>query len=180
MTRESSGLDFLTTTRTELMRLKRLGEKALAQVRVDGQLHALIDAESNSLAILIQHLAGNMRSRWTDFLTSDGEKPDRDRESEFDSHPEATREQLMSNWEQGWACLFAALAGLGPEDLDRTVLIRGEAHTVVQAILRQLAHYGQHVGQIVFLAKHLESGRWKSLSIPRGDPGKSTLYKPGV
>ena len=176
---ESSGDDFLATIRSELRRLKRLGEKALAQVRVDGQLHALIDPESNSLAILIQHLAGNMRSRWTDFLTSDGEKPDRDRESEFDSRPTATRAELMAVWEEGWGRLFQALDGLTAADLARGVAIRGEPHTVVQAILRQVIHYGQHVGQIVFLAKHLQSGNWKSLSIPRGDSGKRALYEPG-
>ncbi|HLX75024.1 MAG TPA: DUF1572 domain-containing protein [Terriglobales bacterium] len=149
---------------------KKLGEGAMAQVS-DEQLLAVLDAEMNSIAQIVKHMSGNMRSRWTDFLTSDGEKPDRHRDSEFEEPP-ATREALMKTWEAGWKCLFDALAPLSPADADRKVNIRGEAHSVMQAINRQLAHYAYHVGQIVFLAKHLQHAGWKSLSIPRKESGK--------
>jgi hypothetical protein len=145
---------------------KNLTERAMAQVR-DEQLPTVLDPEMNSIALLVKHMAGNMRSRWTDFLTSDGEKPDRDRDSEFLDPPQ-TREALMKMWEQGWDCLFAALGPLSDEDLTRTVMIRGEAHSVMQAINRQLAHYVYHCGQIVMLAKHFQSEKWQSLSVPRG------------
>jgi hypothetical protein len=145
---------------------KKLGEAALAQVN-DEQLFAALDPEMNSLAIIVKHMAGNMRSRWTDFLTSDGEKADRNRDTEFEAPPQ-TRQALMQLWEQGWELVFAALRPLSDQDLTRTVTIRGEAHSVMQAINRQIAHYSYHVGQIVFLAKHLQSARWKSLSVPRG------------
>ncbi|MFL6197403.1 MAG: DUF1572 family protein [Thermoanaerobaculia bacterium] len=147
--------------------LKKLGDRALAQVR-DEDLFATLDPESNSLAILIQHMAGNLRSRWTDFLTSDGEKPDRDRDSEFEVSGGATREALLDRWEEGWRCLFQALTALNEEDLSLTVLIRAEPHSVVKAINRQLTHYGYHIGQIVFLAKHFASDHWKTLSVARG------------
>ena len=145
---------------------KNLTERAMAQVS-DEQLLTVLDPEMNSIAVLVKHMAGNMRSRWTDFLTSDGEKPDRDRDSEFMDPPQ-TREALMNMWEQGWDCLFSALGPLSDEDLKRTVLIRGEAHSVMQAINRQLAHYVYHCGQIVLLAKHYQSEKWQSLSVPRG------------
>src|SRR4029078_12245523 len=125
-----------------------------------------VDGEANAIAIIVKHMAGNMRSRWTDFLTSDGEKPDRNRESEFEDAP-ATREALMQLWDQGWALVFGALEPLSDADLGRTVTIRGEAHSVMQAINRQVAHYAHHVGQIVMLAKHFAGGRWESLSVPR-------------
>lgn len=144
---------------------KRLGERAMAQV-ADSQLFAAPDPESNSIAVIVKHMAGNMRSRWTDFLTTDGEKPDRNRDAEF-TDPPPTREALMKLWEEGWACLFHALEPLTDEDLSRRVTIRGEAHSVMQAINRQLAHYAMHTGQIVFLAKHLAHASWQSLSIPR-------------
>jgi hypothetical protein len=144
---------------------KKLGERAMAQVG-DEQLLAVLDPEMNSISQIVKHLAGNMRSRWSDFLTRDGEKPDRHRDSEFEEPP-ATREALMKMWEAGWNCLFSALEPLGPADAGRKVTIRGEAHSVMQAINRQLAHYAYHVGQIVFLAKHLQHTGWKSLSIPR-------------
>jgi hypothetical protein len=147
--------------------LKRLADKAVAQV-TDEELFTALDAESNSLAVIMKHLAGNMRSRWTDFLTSDGEKPDRHRDAEFVIEAGETKEHLLGRWEDGWRCLFEALAPLTPEDLSRSVLIRGEPHSVVEAINRQLTHYALHVGQIIFLAKHLAAGRWQSLSIPRG------------
>jgi len=144
---------------------KKHGEQAMAQL-TDEQLTAAIDPESNSIAIIVKHMAGNMRSRWTDFLTTDGEKPDRNRDSEF-VEPAETREQLMKQWEAGWGCLFAALEPLTEADLSRKVTIRGEAHSVMQAINRQLGHYAMHCGQIVFLAKHLAHDKWKALTIPR-------------
>ena len=144
---------------------KRLAEAAIAQA-TDEQLTATLDPEMNCIAQIVKHMAGNMRSRWTDFLTTDGEKPTRNRDSEFEEPP-ATRAELMTLWDEGWACLFAALDGLSDADLGRTVTIRGEAHSVMQAINRQVAHYAYHCGQIVFLAKHLQSANWKCLSVPR-------------
>ena len=144
---------------------KALADRAMAQV-TDTQLFLTLDEEANSIAIVAQHMAGNMLSRWTDFLTSDGEKPSRNRDSEFIDPPD-TRAGLLAMWESGWACLFTALEPLTDADLGRTVLIRGEAHSVMQAINRQIAHYAQHVGQIVLLAKHYAGGKWQSLSVPR-------------
>lgn len=144
---------------------KKLGERAIAQVS-DEQITQTLDGEANSIATIVKHLAGNMRSRWTDFLTSDGEKPDRNRDSEFEEPP-ATRAALLKTWEAGWSCLFSALEPLTDADLNRSVTIRGEAHSVMQAINRQLAHYPHHVGQIVLLAKHFAHDHWQSLSVPR-------------
>ena len=144
---------------------RKLAERAMAQV-ADEQLFAALDEDSNSIAIIVKHMAGNMRSRWTDFLTTDGEKPTRNRDSEFEEPP-STRAELLGLWESGWACLFAALQPLTEADLGRTITIRGEAHSVMQAINRQLAHYPHHVGQIVLLAKHFAGDRWQSLSVPR-------------
>jgi hypothetical protein len=144
---------------------KQLGERAMAQV-TDEQLFAALDDEANSIAIIVKHITGNMRSRWTDFLTSDGEKPTRNRDSEF-VDPPATREALMQEWEQGWACVFSAIEPLTDADLSRTVMIRGEAHSVMQAINRQLSHYPMHVGQIILLAKHYAGARWTTLSVAR-------------
>jgi hypothetical protein len=137
----------------------------MAQV-ADDRLFAAIDEENNSIAIVVKHMAGNMRSRWTDFLTSDGEKPDRNRDSEF-VEPAPTREALMEMWEQGWKYVFEAVEPLTDADLGRTVTIRGEAHSVMQAINRQVAHYANHVGQIVMLAKHFAGAGWQSLTIPK-------------
>ncbi|HJQ33966.1 MAG TPA: DUF1572 family protein [Pyrinomonadaceae bacterium] len=145
---------------------KRLADGAIAQVS-DEEFFRAIDAESNSIAVIMKHMAGNMRSRWTDFLTSDGEKPDRHRDTEFVTEGE-DRKAVEVRWEAGWRTLFDTLESLKPEDVERTVLIRGEPHTVVEAVSRQLSHYGQHTGQIVFLAKHLKSSEWKTLSIARG------------
>jgi uncharacterized damage-inducible protein DinB len=145
---------------------KKLAERAMEQV-TDDQLFEVLDAEANSIAIIIKHMYGNMRSRWMDFLTTDGEKPDRNRDSEFEDAP-ATREALMNLWELGWNYLFTALEPLSDPDLDRTIKIRGEAHSVTQAINRQIGHYSYHCGQIVFLAKHFQHANWKSLTIPRG------------
>jgi len=144
---------------------KKLAERAMEQV-TDEQLFATLDEEANSIAIVVKHVAGNLRSRWTDFLTTDGEKPNRDRDAEF-VDPPATRKALVEVWEDGWARLFGALERLSDSDLGRTVTIRGEAHSVMQAINRQLAHYPHHVGQIVLLAKHFAHDRWQSLSVPR-------------
>ena len=145
---------------------KRLVEGAMAQVS-DEQLYAALDPEMNSIAIIIKHMAGNMCSRWSDFLVSDGEKPGRNRDQEFSAPPEG-RAALLELWERGWATLFGALEPLTDADLGRTVTIRGEAHSVMQTINRQLAHYPYHCGQIVFLAKHLQGVQWRSLSVPRG------------
>lgn len=145
---------------------KKLAERAMDQV-TDEQLIASLDAEMNSIAIMVKHLAGNMRSRWTDFLNSDGEKSDRKRDTEFENPP-ATRAALMKLWEEGWNQVFTALDPLSDADLNRTVVIRGEPHSVMQAISRQIAHYAYHCGQIVFLAKHLQATQWKSLTVPRG------------
>jgi uncharacterized damage-inducible protein DinB len=144
---------------------KKLAERAIDQIP-DECLFAPIDREANSIAIIVKHMAGNMRSRWTDFLTSDGEKPTRDRDSEFEDPP-ATRAELLALWESGWACLFSALQSLTEADLARKITIRGEAHSVMQAVNRQLAHYPHHIGQIVLLAKHFACENWQSLSIPR-------------
>jgi uncharacterized damage-inducible protein DinB len=144
---------------------KMLGDAAIAQCP-DDELTAVLDEQSNSIAILVKHLSGNMRSRWTDFLTTDGEKPDRDRDSEFEDPPRS-REELTQLWERGWSIFLGALEPLTDEDLSRTITIRGEKHSVMQAINRQVAHYSYHVGQIVFLAKHLAGPGWNTLSIPR-------------
>jgi hypothetical protein len=146
---------------------KRLAEGAMAQLK-DHELFATLDHEANSIAVIVKHMAGNMRSRFTDFLTTDGEKPDRNRDQEFEISSTTTRADLTKWWEDGWARVFAAIEALKPEDVMREVTIRGEPHTVLQAINRQIAHYAQHTGQIVFMAKHLRSGKWKTLSIPRG------------
>jgi hypothetical protein len=150
---------------------KKLAAAAMSQVG-DEQLFATLDGEMNSIAVIVKHMAGNMKSRWTDFLTSDGEKPDRNRDSEF-VEPPSSREALTEMWEQGWSCLFNALEPLTDADLTRTVTIRGEPYSVMQAINRQVAHYSYHCGQIVFLAKHFKSHDWTSLSVPRGRSGAS-------
>jgi uncharacterized damage-inducible protein DinB len=146
---------------------KNLGERAIAQCPDEG-LFSSLDEESNSIAIIVKHLVGNMRSRWTDFLTTDGEKPDRHRDTEFEA-PAKSREELLASWEQGWKYLFDALTPLTDADLSRTVTIRAEPHSVTQAINRQIAHYSYHIGQIAFLAKHFaaKSGQWAALTIPR-------------
>jgi hypothetical protein len=164
---------YLDEARRQMRGHKRMGENAMAQL-LDEDFFVTIDPESNSVAVLVKHLAGNMRSRFTDFLTSDGEKPERFRDQEFLIAAATTRADVMKWWEEGWKCVFAAIESLKPEDVTRTVTIRGEPHTVLQAMNRQIAHYAQHIGQIVFLAKHLRSSQWKTLSIPRG---KSEEYK---
>ena len=159
------GEEFLDQSKKIFRSQKELADKSIAQLS-DADLFYQPDAESNSIAIIMKHMAGNMRSRWTDFLTADGEKPDRRRDSEFLIEGE-DRRAVEEKWEAGWRCLFDALAPLRGEDLMRAVVIRREPHTVVEAVNRQLTHYGEHVGQIIFLAKHLKSSEWKTLSIPR-------------
>jgi hypothetical protein len=157
---------YLADVRAQFAKLKELAEKALAQVR-DDELNVSLDAEANSIAVITKHMAGNLRSRFTDFLTTDGEKPDRNRDGEFEIPGQPDRAAAMAHWEQGWSILFATLDGLTPGDLQKDVLVRGERLSVVQALNRQMTHHAYHVGQIVFLAKHLRSGEWKTLSIPR-------------
>jgi hypothetical protein len=166
------GRHYLDDVALTFRKQKELADRALAQVD-DAAFFRQPDAESNSLALIVKHVAGNQRSRWRDFLTSDGEKADRHRDTEFEAGEADTRAALTARWEEGWKLLFDALSRLGPDDLLREVRIRGEAHTVMQAIQRQVAHYAQHVGQIVFLAKHWAGREWKTLSIPRG---KSAEY----
>jgi Protein of unknown function (DUF1572) len=144
---------------------KNMGERAMEQLS-DEQLFIALDEEMNSIAIIVKHMAGNMRSRWTDFLTSDGEKPDRNRDTEFVAPPN-TRAELMRVWNDGWDRVFHALEPLSDGDMEHKVLIRNEPHSVMQAINRQIAHYSYHCGQIVFLAKHLKGSDWKTLSVPR-------------
>jgi hypothetical protein len=148
---------------------KKLGERAISQV-YDSGLGTPLGPDENSIAILVKHLAGNMRSRWTGFLTTDGEKPDRNRDGEFELASIPSRAELLDWWEDGWACLFEALSGLRGEDLLRTVMIRGQPHTVIEAINQQVAHYAYHVGQMVQLGRHLAGANWKSLSIPKRRP----------
>jgi hypothetical protein len=164
---------YLDEARRQMRGHKRMGEGAMAQLR-DEDFFVTLDPESNSVAILVKHLAGNMHSRFTDFLTSDGEKPDRFRDREFEVTAATTRADVMRWWEEGWTGVFAAIEALKPEDVLRIVTIRNEPHTVLQAINRQIAHYAAHIGQIVFLAKHLRSTDWKTLTIPRG---KSEEFK---
>ena len=164
---------YLEEARRQFRGHKRMAESAMTQLR-DEDFFVTLDPEANSVAILVKHLAGNRHSRFTDFLTSDGEKPDRFRDREFELNPATSRADVMKWWEEGWSCVFAAIEALRPEDVMRTVTVRGEPHTVMQAVNRQIAHYAQHTGQIVFLSKHLRSGDWKTLSIPRG---KSEEYK---
>jgi hypothetical protein len=164
--KDSLAEHYLENVSERFRALKELAERASAQVS-DEEFFRTIDAESNSIAALLKHLGGNMLSRWTDFLTTDGEKPGRSRDAEFSVEGE-DRAAVLALWEAGWERLLSAVGGLAPEDLLRTVTIRGEPHTVVAAVNRQLAHYSSHVGQIVFLAKHFKSGAWQTLSIPRG------------
>ncbi|MGH8102531.1 MAG: DUF1572 domain-containing protein [Chthoniobacterales bacterium] len=154
---------------------KKLAERAMAQCPEES-LFTTLDPESNSIAIIVKHMAGNMRSRWCDFLTTDGEKPDRHRDTEFENPPQ-TRAELMELWERGWKYVFDALEPLTEPDLARTVTIRSEPHSVMQAINRQIAHYAHHAGQILFLAKHLtftKTGKWETLSVPRSKSAEFT------
>jgi hypothetical protein len=168
---------FIDDTTLTFRRQKELAERAMAQV-ADEEFFRTVDAESNSIAIIAKHIGGNLRSRFSDFLTADGEKPDRDRDGEFVAGTEASRAQIMSGWEQGWSTLFASLSALRPGDLASTVRIREEPMSVVAALHRALAHVAQHVGQIVWLAKHMRSADWKTLSIPRGQSSTYRVAQP--
>jgi len=158
--------NYLDDSRKAMRAYKKLAEKALDQLK-DDEYFVTLDEESNSVAVVMKHMAGNMFSRWTDFLTTDGEKPNRNRDYEFVISPKTTKADMRDYWERGWQCVFDALDPLQIEDLDKRVYIRGEEHTVVMAINRQLMHYAYHIGQIVFLAKHFRATGWSSLSIPR-------------
>lgn len=168
---------YLEESIRQLHQSKRQADRAIAQI-AESDLFAVLDPESNSIAITMKHLAGNMRSRWTDFLTTDGEKPDRQRDAEFILEEGDTQEALLARWEAGWQCVFEALAPLTPEDLSRTVFIRGEPHSVLEAINRQLTHYAYHVGQIVLLAKHYAGESWQTLSMPRGKTNGEKQIRP--
>lgn len=159
--------EYLPIVIRELERLKKLADLAMAQVSTE-QFFALPGADDNSIAVIVKHVSGNMVSRWKDFLTTDGEKPDRNRDLEFELTAEDTREALLARWNYAWGVLFAELRALGAPDLGRTITIRGEPLSVLQAINRQLTHYAYHVGQIVYVAKHLKASGWKSLTIPKG------------
>ena len=166
MTTQSLGQHYLADALYTFRYYKALAERAFAQISDEDFFHT-IDDESNSIAVNIKHMAGNMLSRWTDFLTTDGEKPERNRDLEFVMLPETTKEDMLAYWEQGWKATFDAIEPLVPDDLLRTITIRGQNHTVVQAIDRQMAHYAYHVGQIVYLAKHFQASDWQTLSVPK-------------
>lgn len=173
------GERYLRDATRQFRKLKDLAERAMVQIK-PADFFARLDEESNSIAIVMKHMAGNMRSRWTDFLTSDGEKPDRDRDREFVLEEGDTSDSIRERWEKGWRSLVEAVGPLTPEDLEKTVFIRGEPHLVLEAINRQLTHYAYHVGQIVLLAKHFAGGKWQSLSIPRGKSREFEVAKDGV
>ena len=158
--------NYLADALSSFRAYKKLADKAIEQTK-DDELFVKLDDEANSIAIVIKHMAGNMISRWTDFLNSDGEKPDRNRDMEFVIDEASSKDDLLAYWGRGWQCVFDAIEPLKSVDLERKVLIRGQEHTIVQAINRQLMHYSYHIGQIVFLAKHFRSSEWRSLSIPR-------------
>jgi hypothetical protein len=182
MSSETIVQNYFEDSLSSLRAYKKLADKAIAQLK-DEEFFVTLDEESNSVAVIMKHMAGNMFSRWTDFLTSDGEKPNRNRDMEFVIEPQTSKGDVLDYWERGWACVFGALEPLGPDDFEKKVKIRGEEHTIVQAINRQLMHYSYHVGQIVFLAKHFRSADWKSLSIPRNRSAEFNAYlteQPGV
>lgn len=172
---ESLGQHYLKDSIASLRAYKKLADKALGQLK-DEEFFATLDEESNSVAVIMKHMAGNMLSRWTDFLTADGEKPNRNRDMEFVIETRTTKGDVINYWEKGWQCVFDALEPLTAEQLTQQVMIRGEAHTVVQAINRQLMHYANHIGQIIFLAKHFRSRDWQSLSIPRNRSAEFNAY----
>lgn len=169
---------FLDDSLRQLHKLKAQADKAIAQI-TDEHFFALLDHEANSIALIMKHMAGNMRSRWTDFLTTDGEKPDRNRDGEFETSAADTRTAINAQWEGGWKTLFDAVESLSPGDLMKTVHVRGEAHSVLEAINRQTSHYAAHVGQIVLLAKHYAGSNWQTLSIPRGKSKEFDVAKSG-
>jgi hypothetical protein len=158
--------DYLSDALSSFRAYKKLADKAVEQTK-DDELFVKLDDEANSIAVVMKHMAGNMISRWTDFLNSDGEKPDRNRDMEFVIDGATRKDDLLAYWERGWKSVFEAIEPLKPDDFERKVMIRGQEHTIVQAINRQLMHYSYHIGQIVFVAKHFRSSEWKSLSIPK-------------
>ncbi len=172
---------FLEDAILQFRKYKGMAGQALSQLS-DDEFFRTLDPESNSPALIVKHVAGNMRSRWDRFLETDGEK-NRDRDGEFEIRAGDSRDAVMARWETGWATLFAALEPLSETDLARTVRIRGEPHTVLEAIHRQMTHYAYHIGQVVLLAKHMKGSAWKTLSIPRGKSREfevardGTLYK---
>jgi len=167
---------YLADMRSQLVKLRSAAERAMAQVS-DHDFARLLDEENNSIAITVKHIAGNLRSRCSDFLTSDGEKPDRDRDGEFVVGPSDTRSGLMSQWQAGWDLLDGAVGALSAADVERTVYIRAEPHTVIQALNRHLGHLAYHTGQIVLLAKHWAGSEWRTLTIPRGQSRQFTAAK---
>ncbi len=177
---DAAGASYLVDIVRTYRHFKALGDGALSQMS-DAHLHALIDPDANSVAIIVKHLAGNLRSRFTDFLTSDGEKPDRDRDAEFESPEPVSRGDMLRGWESAWAIALGSIESLTAADLEKTVTIRGEPFLVVEALNRLAAHAAYHVGQMVLLAKHFAGPSWKSLSIPKGQskhaPG---AYKQGT
>jgi Protein of unknown function (DUF1572) len=175
MTTQSIGQHYLEDALQTFRDYKKLCERAFAQLSGE-DFFRTIDEESNSIAVIMKHLAGNMISRWTDFLTTDGEKPDRNRDMEFVMLPETTRDEMLAYWEKGWQTVFAAIEPLKPDDLMRIVTIRGQDHTVVQAINRQISHYANHIGQIVYLAKHFKSKDWQTLSVPKNKSAEFNAY----
>ena len=175
MNNQSIGQHYLEDVLRTFQDYKKLAERALAQLD-DADFFRTIDEESNSIAIIMKHLAGNMLSRWTDFLTTDGEKPNRQRDMEFVMLPETTKADMLAYWEKGWQCALNAIKPLTPDDLMRTVSIRGQEHTVIQALNRQIAHYANHVGQIVYLAKHLKGSNWQTLSVPKNKSAEFNAY----
>lgn len=169
---------YLDDAHLQFRKLKAQADKAIAQI-ADEDLFRLIDPDANSIAIIMKHMAGNMRSRWTDFLTSDGEKPTRNRDREFEAEPGDTPARIRDEWDRGWTLVLETVSSLEREDLDRTVTVRGEAHSVIEAINRQLTHYAAHVGQIVLLAKHFAGAGWTTLSIPKGKSREYDVSKTG-
>lgn len=158
--------EFLSCTIDKFHEVKKLAERTMDQLTLE-ELHQSPSSESNNIAVIVRHLSGNMIARWTDFLNSDGEKTDRNRDLEFEGGYQS-KEELLTAWEKGWTTLFTALSSLGPDDLKKTVTIRNEPHSVLKAIQRQVSHYSYHVGQIVYVGKQIKDTSWKNLSVPRG------------
>ena len=175
MSTQSLGEHYLENALRTFRDYKSVAERAMAQTTEEHFFHKL-DEGSNSIAIIVKHVAGNMLSRWTDFLTTDGEKPERNRDLEFEMLPDTTKDEMLAYWEKGWSVTLAAIEPLTPDDLLRTITIRGQSHTVIQAITRQVAHYANHVGQIVFLAKHFAGSSWQSVSVPKNKSAQFNAY----
>ena len=176
---ESLATHYLQDSIASLRAYKKMADKAIAQVK-DDEFFVTLDEEANSVAVIMKHMAGNMFSRWTDFLTTDGEKPNRNRDMEFVIESNTSKDDVLAYWEKGWQCVFDALEPLKAHDLGRKVMIRNEEHTVIQAVNRQLMHYANHIGQIVFLAKHFRSSEWQTLSIPRNRSAEFNANRQGA